>query len=305
LYLFSEIWLPLAHASKKSLQTFTYIYLAVLQPARTRPRSCMLIERLCNAPARNAALEFRVGGCPHAHFSKGENVEMIRFAAATIILTGMIGSLGFAQDSTPKVQVFAGYSLFHADPGGLNDMDLDLALRPATAAFGVPTNFNGWNAEGQYNANRWIGIVADFGGRYGSPFAVHSSSGVSGLPQGNGYSFLAGPVISYRTKSRVTPFVHVLFGWDRSSLSGSTITGLQAPVTAAPTTYYDFAVALGAGVDYKITRRFAIRVGQVDFYHTSLNLNKFYDSAFGVGLFQSLAIHQDNLRLSAGAVVRF
>jgi opacity protein-like surface antigen len=230
---------------------------------------------------------------------------MTRFAAATIILTAMICSSAFAQDSTPKVQVFAGYSLFHADTGGLTDTVLDLALRPATEAFGVPTNFNGWNAEAQYNANRWVGIAADFGGRYGSPIGVFSSSGVSGVPNGNGYSFLAGPVLSYRTKSRVTPFVHALFGLDRSSLSGSTITGLPVSVTAAPTSSSDFAVALGGGVDYKVTRRLAIRVGQVDFYHTSLNLNKFYDSAFGIGLFQSLATHEDNWRLSAGVVMRF
>jgi opacity protein-like surface antigen len=235
---------------------------------------------------------------------KGER-GMTRFAAATIILAAMICSLAFAQDSTPKVQVFAGYSLFHADTGGLNDTVLDLALRPATAAFGVPTNFNGWNAEAQYNANRWVGIAADFGGRYGSPIGVFRSSGVSGVPNGTGYSFLAGPVITYRTKSRVTPFAHALFGIDRSSLSGSTITGLPVPVTAAPTTDYDFAVALGGGVDYKLTRRFAIRVAQADFYRTTLNLNKYYNSAFGIGLFQSLAVHQDNWRLSAGVVARF
>jgi len=76
-------------------------------------------------------------------------------------------------------------------------------------------------------------------------------------------------------------------------------------VTAAPTTDYDFAVALGAGVDYKLTHRFAIRVAQADFYRTTLNLNKYYDSAFGIGLFQSLAVHQDNWRLSAGVVARF
>jgi opacity protein-like surface antigen len=230
---------------------------------------------------------------------------MTRFAAAAIILTAMICSLASAQDSTPKVQVFAGYSVFHADTGGLTGDVLDLTLRPATDAFGVPTNFNGWNAEAQYNVSRWVGVAADFGGRYGSPIGVFSSSGVSGIPKGDGYSFLAGPVISYRTKSRVTPFVHALFGWDRSSLSASTITGLPVPVSAAATSYIDFTTALGGGVDYKVTRHLAIRAGQFDYYHTSLDLNKFYGSAFGIGLFGGLRTHQDNLRLSAGVVLRF
>ena len=40
---------------------------------------------------------------------------MTRFAAAIIISTVLIGSFAFAQDSTPKVQVFGGYSLAHED----------------------------------------------------------------------------------------------------------------------------------------------------------------------------------------------
>src|SRR5271157_612744 len=180
---------------------------------------------------------------------------MIRFAAAAIILTALISSFASAQDSTPKVQVFGGYSLLHTPTGGLTDDTLDIGLHQNTNAFGVRTNFQGWNAEGQYNASRWIGIAVDFGGRSGSPLT--GASGISGLPSGKGYSILAGPVITYRTKSRLTPFVHVLAGWDRSTLSASTITGPSAPVSIAGTTYDDFAVALGGGVDYRIIRHLA------------------------------------------------
>jgi hypothetical protein len=70
------------------------------------------------------------------------------------------------------------------------------------------------------------------------------------------------------------------------------------------TTYDDFAVAVGGGVDYKITRRFAVRVGQLDYYHASLNLNKYYQSAYGV-LFEGMPITQVSLRFSAGVVMRF
>jgi len=230
---------------------------------------------------------------------------MIRFAVAMITLIVLNGWLAFAQDATPKVQVFGGYSLLHADLGGLNNAILDTDLHQTNAPFGLATNFNGWNVEAQYNADRWVGAVVDFGGRYGSPITAASGATASGIPNGNGYSFLAGPVISYRAKSRLIPFAHLLAGWDRTSLSASTITGTPVPVSSAATAYTDFAIALGGGLDYKIWRRLALRLAQVDRYHTSLNLNKFYGSAFGVGLFEGLATHQDNWRVSAGAVLQF
>ncbi|MGA7931439.1 MAG: hypothetical protein WCA20_36275 [Candidatus Sulfotelmatobacter sp.] len=232
---------------------------------------------------------------------------MIRFSVATIILTVLLGSFAFAQDATPKVQVFGGYSLLRSDhaslTGGLVDVDLDEASNP----FALRTYFfNGWNAEAQYNPGRLLGIAADLGGRYGTPIIAARDSTLAGLPKETAYSFLAGPVFSYRTKSRVTPYVHLLFGWDRTSLSASTITGsVTSPVSSTATTYNDFAMALGGGVDFRIARHVSVRLGQLDWYHTSINLNKFYTDAFAGSLFQGLATHQDNLRFSTGAVVWF
>jgi opacity protein-like surface antigen len=242
---------------------------------------------------------------------------MIRFAAARIalvipiltilILIILIGSPAFAQDATPKVQVFGGYSLLRADhgrlTGGLLDVDLDQPADP----FAVRTYFlDGWNAEAQYNASRWLGIAADLGGRYGTPIVAARDTTLAGLPKETAYSVLAGPVISYRTKSRITPFAHALFGWDRTSLGASTMTGsVTSPISVAATNYNDVAVALGGGVDCRVTRRFSLRVGQLDWYHTSINLNEFYAHALGGTLLEGLHTHQVDYRFSAGAVVRF
>jgi opacity protein-like surface antigen len=228
---------------------------------------------------------------------------MIRFAVATIILLAMIGSFVSAQDATPKVQVFGGYSFMHASTGGLTGSTLDLELHQNPGTLGVGSNFNGWNAEAQFNFDRWFGIVADFGGQYGTP--ITASGTVSGLPSMSRYSFMAGPVISYRAKAKITPFVHALFGYDRASLSASTITGTSSPVTSFASTYTDFAIALGGGLDYKLSRHFALRVGQLDYFHTSLDLNSLYGSAYGPGRFQGLATHENNLRFSTGIVLRF
>ena len=228
---------------------------------------------------------------------------MTRCSAAMIILIAVTGLRAWAQDSTPKVEVFGGYSFMRTSAGGLTGSTLDLELHQNPGTFGVGSNFNGWNAEAQYNFDRWFGIVADFGGQYGSP--ITASGGVSGLPTMSRYTFMAGPVISYRAKAKITPFVHALFGYDRASLGASTITGTSSPVSSSASTYTDFAIALGGGVDYKLSRHFALRLGQLDYFHTTLDLNSLYGTAFGPGRFQGLATQENNLRFSTGIVVRF
>ena len=51
-----------------------------------------------------------------------------------------------AQEETPKYELFGGYSY----------------LRQSG------TNFNGWEASGAYNFNRWIGVKLDADGHYWS-----------------------------------------------------------------------------------------------------------------------------------------
>lgn len=228
---------------------------------------------------------------------------MSRYTFATLALI-LIASFTFAQDSTPKLQVFGGYSLLHTDSGGLNGPLMDSVLGAPTGTFGVSSNFNGWNGEVQYNAIRWLGLVADFSGHYGTPLTASSSSGVSGLPTANAYSFLFGPVLSYKSRMKFEPFAHALFGLDRESLASGTFTGLTVPPSGAQTDTA-FAMALGGGLDYNLFPRFAIRLGQADYLYTNHDLNSFYGGAFGPGLFTGLATHENNLRFSTGVVLKF
>jgi opacity protein-like surface antigen len=180
--------------------------------------------------------------------------------------------------------------------------DADLGQFPNT--FGIGSNFNGWSAEAQYNFDRWIGIAADFGGEYGTPITARTS-GVTGLPTMTEYSYLVGPVVSYRTKSRFTPYAHALFGWDRASLAASTITGSRSPVAASSSTYTAFATVFGGGVDYKLTKHFALRLAQADYFRTTLDLNSLYGNAFGAGRFQGLPTRETNIRVSTGIAIWF
>jgi hypothetical protein len=226
---------------------------------------------------------------------------MIRSVGAAIFLIVMLGSFALAQDSTPRVQIFGGYSLLHEDKGGLNATRIDFALADISAKFGVRSNFTGWNAEAQYNANGWVGIAVDFSGYSGVPFTVRSGR-ASGLPSQSRYAALVGPVISYRTKSKFTPYIHLLGGWERAHLSASTPSG-AAP--SAATSYTDFVLALGGGVDVNLSLHFSLRLGQADWYRTHVNLSQFYGSAYNSTQFEGLATRQKNWRVSTGVVVQF
>jgi opacity protein-like surface antigen len=230
---------------------------------------------------------------------------MIRFSILTIAVSLLASSLLLAQDETPKVQVFGGFTLFHQDNGEANSTNINALLRVPGFSLRPVTNFKGWNAEAQYNVDRWLGIVVDFGGRYGAPFNSSSINKVSGFPDSTGYSVLAGPVISYRTESRFTPYIHAMLGVDRTTLKGSTISGLPTPVTTTSSTYNDVAYAAGAGVDFKLSQHFAIRLGQVDYFRTTINVNKLYQGAFGPALLAGSATKQGNLRFSTGFVIQF
>jgi opacity protein-like surface antigen len=207
----------------------------------------------------------------------------------------------------PKVQVFGGYSLLHTGVGNMNgtNIDLDLNIYPLTL---VPqTNFNGWNAEGQYNINRWLGAVADFSGYSGKPFT--GMQGVSGVPNETSYSILAGPVLTYRgprtERARLTPYVHALFGWNRSTLAASTLTDVPFPVSSSKTSYTDFVMTFGGGLDFRATKHFSIRLGQLDWFRTSIDLNSFYGSAFNTTVIQGFEVKEKNVRVAGGIVIGF
>ncbi len=258
-------------------------------------------------------------------------MAMIRSAFAAIVLIFLIASAAFSQSSpaqnppdqapppepaapappvvVPKVQVFGGYTFVYEGLGNLNatSLDSDLNLYPRIL---IPqTNFNGWSAEGQYNVSPWVGIVADFSGTTSKPFT--GAPGVTGIPTGSSYSILFGPVVSYRKEKHITPFIHALFGWNRTSLSAGTLTSSTPigttpfPVASAGVTFTDFAMAFGGGFDYKISRRFAWRPVQLEWYRTSLNLNSFYGTAFNSTLVVGFESKEKNLRFSTGVVVNF
>ncbi len=178
----------------------------------------------------------------------------------------------------PKGELFGGYSYVRAGY---------LPIQPVGTI-----SLNGWNASLAYKPIRWVGLVADFGGTYGSAHSVGTFVGCPAIlcsgaanVSTSSYTFLFGPRL-YLPIWRVTPFIHAMAGAVHSSNSfANSSTGTLSDTS--------FATALGGGLDYRVLPGLAIRVAQVDYIRTGL---------FSIPL---LGNSQNNFRFSTGLVLRF
>jgi opacity protein-like surface antigen len=182
-------------------------------------------------------------------------VSLFSFAALFALSTE-------AQEERKTIDVFAGYSYVRANPA-------------TSGSDGF--NLNGGSASVAYNFNHWLSGVADFGG--------YTNSNILGTGNGGTLStYLFGPRVSYHRLNRITPFAEVLFG---VAHTGTTVLGTGNSQNA-------FAMAVGGGVDYRLTGHFSLRPAQVDYLLTRFN-------EFGNTNTQT----QNNLRVSTGIVFRF
>ena len=178
-----------------------------------------------------------------------------------LILCGFmlfVAGSALAQDQ-PKGEVAGNYTYIHLDTGGGGNLDC-----------------HGGGGSVAGNLNHYFGVVGEFSG-----------CKVTGLPSGSGvtanaFSYLFGPRLTYRSGGRFEPFGEALFGGARTSFSGG----------GATITDNAFAMAIGGGVDYKMTRNVAIRLGQFDYLYTKFDNGPGYT-------------HQNNFRIQAGVVFRF
>jgi opacity protein-like surface antigen len=184
-----------------------------------------------------------------------------------------------AAQETPWSELFIGYTLIHANAGSSSSttslgaarqLEGSAAQSSFTGSGSSSTNIHGASFNLAGNLNSWMGIVADVGA---------GSIDDSGL-SGNIFTYMFGPRISYRHNDRFTPFGQVLVGGARLRVnvptSGSSNTTLNA-----------WAVALGGGVDVKLSNHFSIRAVQAEYLMTRFNSQQ-----------------QNNARISAGLVLR-
>ena len=185
-----------------------------------------------------------------------------------------------AAEDVPKIGTYLGYEYVRFN-----------------SATNVPAfSANGGGGQFIYNFNRWISGVVDLG-------AVHNGNIHNLQLDSTVANALAGPRLSVRHWSRVTPYFQVLFGGVYATTSAALLTDVVLPSgVALPTGSFlratkaevGFGMTAGGGIDMKISRHVSFRPIGLDYYLTRLqNLRTGGDD------------HQSNLRYSTGFTFLF
>ncbi|HEX7285171.1 MAG TPA: hypothetical protein VF532_03270 [Candidatus Angelobacter sp.] len=161
-------------------------------------------------------------------------------------------TLSSAQD-IPKAEIFTGYSLNH----------VSFPLSTQFVLGNGHGNLQGFELSGTVNANRWFGVVGDFAGYYGTatsgtlfkpPNCVLCTSGFDGTVH-NVHTFVAGPQLVLRDGKQAY-FAHVLFGGASTKADLDQVNGFSVNPSK---TDLSFAMVLGGGFDFAISRHLALR----------------------------------------------
>jgi hypothetical protein len=181
----------------------------------------------------------------------------------------------------PRLELFGGYSFSQA----------------SFYNAGHWSQLNGWNASFALNATDHIGIVFDASEFFGNsqiPTAVPAPFPVCEVDCPNGptfnadtreYNILVGVQLPFHRRERWTPFGEILVGHDGVRGQAFQNNQLESAVSSG------LALVAGAGADYKLNERFALRF-KADYLGTHTSF-----PALGKKT-------QDNLRLSVGVVIR-
>ena len=195
---------------------------------------------------------------------------MRKLLLAALLIASGTSLLAAQAPEQPKNEFFAGYSFHSAD---INTLTIDPHR----------TSQNGVNLQYTRNINRHIGITGD------ASVHFHRETRSTGLgtfsSQRDQYFMLGGIQLRAGNNERVRPFAHALFG-------ASLFRGFTSDIRPAGNVYtFDdatsFAMALGGGVDVRVSKRIDVRLIQFDYTPTF----------FGSG-------RQDNFRISAGIVFK-
>jgi outer membrane protein OmpA-like peptidoglycan-associated protein/opacity protein-like surface antigen len=227
-------------------------------------------------PAEKAPLPLPAGTSAQEHAGKGTGNRSGRHSHRA----------GAPSDSTPKVELFIGYSYWRSVPDSTgNRID----------------GMNGGSASLAYNFNRHVGLVADFAGfridslEFSSPGAGFSPSRNVNA-QSTVFTVMFGPRVSFRDHGKFTPFLQVLGGVAHAD--DVTLDGCNVPIYACVPLPKQtvFTMTAGGGVDYRLNHGLALRLFQAEFLLTRFQDPTSFTGADG---------WQSNVRLSTGLVFRF
>ena len=191
-------------------------------------------------------------------------------------------------DDRSRFEFFGGYSVMRID---YEPEPIDPRFQtPIIVAFDPKQTLHGFNASATINLTGGFGLTGDFSGHFKTR-SVPDPLGGNITNRVRIYNLLGGPQYRFGGARRVTPFVRALAG------VASTRSKLEAPSLNATDdlSSTDFALALGGGVDVRVSDRVVLRVFQVDY--NPIFLSSINELGFG-------KVRADNVRFSFGVVIR-
>jgi len=154
----------------------------------------------------------------------------------------------------------------------------------------------GWGIGAQYNATKYFGIVGEYSAAHGEsgPVSIQQPGTIVVIPKldTRNRTLLFGPRFSYRTKP-VTIFAHVLMGAATNKLDDDLGTYNFESVTK-----WQFALAIGGGLDINLGKRFSLRPAQFDYIYQDSDVNQLTVTGEGQG-------SANNFRYMLGGVFKF
>lgn len=213
-----------------------------------------------------------------------------------------------AQDDEHRVEVFGGYSYLLAENritnrdvitfDGLTPPQIRTLTGIDLTTDDVRSNLNGFEASVTGYVGKRFGITGDFAAHFKREGQRIGDTGFD--TKAAVYNFLAGPKYRFSNGSRVTPFVHALFG------AAHVRTRFSEQASAAPVTATDsstqFAMALGVGFDLRVGERVALRLFQID-YNPVFPRDRRFTASDGT-VVELRGRSQNNTRISMGVVFK-
>ncbi len=218
-------------------------------------------------------------------------------------LAFLLSVCAVAQDEeVPKGELYLGYSY----------------MRIAPTSQVNAYNSNGGVGQIQYNLNRHIGILADLGGTANGNISVRGSGN---LPQNQTqFMYLFGPRLMLNKTGKFSPFFEFEVGGIHNSRSFNFPVailplGFVPPrgITVAPSgpglvkfksTQNGFGLAVGGGVDVKVTKTIAIRPIQLDYLPAKFSPFNVSTAFLPPGV-KNNTQWSNNIRYTGGVTFRF
>lgn len=205
-----------------------------------------------------------------------------------VLALGTFFGLSVYAQEGPKADLFFGYSFVRYNSAQ--------TIPAFTANGGIGTL--------AWNFNDYIGVEAQLGG-------VHNGNVNNYQFDTTAFQYLFGPRFSWGRHKTFDPYIHTLFGGQNTSTSiaSSSILVVNPPIytgTTPPARYSastnNFAMAIGGGLDIKLSKLVTLRPMQIDYYLTRIEAP---NVTVPLGTTNPSARNQNNFQYAAGIVFNF